>query len=417
MAAQALKTTSLPRTTSLETTSHQTILPIDLQAPEARIARGRQILRSESSALELLSNQLGNQFADAVELLSQCKGRIVVTGIGKAGIIGQKFAASLSSTGSPAFFLHPSEAVHGDLGSVRSEDCVVFFSYSGETEEVTRLLPILLGAEDRPTTVAVTRSCDSTLSTGCDVAIPLGKHDEACSLGLAPTTSTTLMLALSDALVLVTSELKGFSRVEFGQFHPGGNLGRQLMTVTDAMRPLEECRVASDGVSVREVLVQIARPGRRTGAIMLVSDAGKLTGIFTDSDLARLLEQQQDGFLDRPVAELMTAQFRTVDATAELQEAVNLIKAYKLSEIPVVDTSNCPVGIVDITDVVDIQTTTEEAPSQAAASSQNSAQIEATGVSTGTRSGHGSGFDGSSESGVPRILNLIKFQQENAASE
>jgi arabinose-5-phosphate isomerase len=410
MAAQAFKTSSL------RTTSPRTDFPIDLQAPEARIARGRQILRSESTALELLSKQLGRQFSEAVELLSKCKGRVVVTGIGKAGIIGQKFAASLSSTGSPAFFLHPSDAVHGDLGSVRAEDCVVFFSYSGETEEVTRLLPILPGAEDRPSTVAVTRSCDSTLATGCDVAIPLGKHNEACSLGLAPTTSTTLMLALSDALVLVTSEIKGFTRAQFGQFHPGGNLGRRLMTVTEAMRPLEECRVASDAVSVREVLVQIARPGRRTGAIMLVSDEGRLTGIFTDSDLARLLEQQQDDFLDRPISELMTTHFRTVDAKASLQEAVNLIATYKLSEIPVVDTANCPVGLVDITDVVDIQPPAEEStgPTRLPNNPKNS------GVSTSPRKasqGSDGGSVDSSEAGVPRILNLIKFQQENMAGE
>ncbi|MEM8736245.1 MAG: KpsF/GutQ family sugar-phosphate isomerase [Planctomycetota bacterium] len=384
--------------------SSMSAISMDLKAPAASIARAKQIIRAEANALQHLQAGLDESFSDAVQALANCRGRVVVTGIGKAGIVGQKFAASLSSTGTPSFFLHPSEAVHGDMGSVQPEDCIVFFSYSGEAEEVNRLLPILPGeisegnagndnSAFRRSTIAITKNTSSTLGRRCEFVVPIGKHEEACTHGLAPTTSTTLMLAISDALALVASELKGFTKRDFGRFHPAGSLGRQLMRVTEAMRPLEDCRVAPADMSVRDVLVLINRPGRRTGAIMLTNPAGELVGLFTDSDLARLLEQQKDAFLDRPIREIMADDFHTVAQGDDLKIAVDLISTYKISEVPVVDDNHRPIGIVDITDVVDLQLTPAPAPSSAPASEEQ--------TSTGA----------TGDVGVPRILSLIKFQQ------
>ena len=327
--------------------SHTSPVPFD------RLCRAQEILRQEAAALTTLAEDLSGHFDTASKLIEACAGCVVVTGIGKAGIVGQKLAASLSSTGTPSHFLHPSEAVHGDLGCVRSQDVVVLMSYSGETEEVIRLIPSLNATASA--TIAITAHNESTLARSVDVVLPVGKHPEACNLGLAPSTSTTLMIAVSDALALVASESRCFSQEQFAQFHPGGSLGRQLSLVLDVMRPKEQCRLAEQHRTVREVLVRISRPGRRTGAIMLTDEAGKLSGIFTDSDLARLLERQQDNQLDAPIQDLMTTKFHTVIGTSRFSEAVRIMSDYKISELPVVDSQGYPLGIVDITDVVGVQ--------------------------------------------------------------
>ncbi|MCR9295794.1 MAG: SIS domain-containing protein [bacterium] len=371
------------------------------------LARGRQVLRSEMSALGTLLHHLDDRFIDAAEQLVQCRGRVIVTGIGKAGIIGQKFSASLSSTGTASHFLHPAEAVHGDLGCVRPGDMVVLLSYSGETEEILRLLPLLERMADGSAapepadreplagvhgkalvTLAITRDQACSLGRGVDYVVPLGSHKEACGLGLAPTCTTTLMLALCDALAIVASEARGFTRKQFADFHPGGSLGRKLTPVTEVMRPLAECRVASQELTVREVFVHISRPGRRTGAIMLTDDCGRLSGIFTDSDLARLLERQQDDQLDRPVRDVMSRHFFTVDAGAKMDRVLGILKERKISELPVVGSSGQPLGIVDITDVVDLA-----AERRAAEEVSEVPQV-------------------SNEAGLPRILSLIKYQKE-----
>lgn len=329
---------------------HSSLAPTTQGSPVARLERAHEILSAEIAALGALADQLDSAFESAVDRILECPGKVIVTGIGKAGIVGQKLSASFSSTGTPSHFLHPGEAVHGDLGCVRAGDVVVLLSYSGETEEIIRLLPPLNAIA--ATTIAITAKRTSTLGQSVDLALPLGKHPEACRLGLAPTSSTTSMMALGDALALVTSECRGFSRDQFARFHPGGSLGRQLMSVRQAMRPLAECRVASEHLSVREVLVKVNRPGRRTGAIMLLNSAGKLVGIFTDSDLARLLERQHDGQLDEPISEVMTRHFHTVDSQARFSDAWHLMAERKISELPVVDANGLPAGILDITDVV-----------------------------------------------------------------
>ncbi len=316
-----------------------------------QLRRAREIIRTEGEAVVRLAKTLPTAFSEAVELLVGCCGCVIVTGIGKAGLIGQKVAATLASTGTRSHFLHPAEAVHGDLGRVSPSDCLLVFSASGETAEVVRLLPPVL-QWDVPV-VAVTCREDSTLAQAATVKLPLGKMVEAGALGLAPTTSTTAMLALGDALALVASEQRGFGRADFAAFHPGGSLGRRLAIVDDQMRHLDQCRLAPAQTTVRQVFIDCSRPGRRSGAILLHDESGQLVGLFTDSDLARLLECRQDQALDGPIAQVMTQHPVTVQQGSSLADAVELLSSRKLSELPVVDQDGRPAGLLDVTDLVE----------------------------------------------------------------
>jgi arabinose-5-phosphate isomerase len=270
--------------------------------------------------------------------------------MGKAGLIGQKIAATLASTGTPSHFLHPSEALHGDLGRIRSGDCALVLSNSGETSEVVLLAPAL--ARIGVPVIGITSRPASQLGRAANVVLDLGVTEEACPLGLAPSTSTTAMLALGDALALVTSHLRGFTHQDFARFHPGGSLGRKLSKVLEVMRPLEECCVAADANTLREIYVRSNRPQRRSGAILLVDSAGRLSGIFTDSDLARLFEHNRDAAIDRPIVEVMSGKPITVNRHAMLADAVKILADHKISELPVVDTDGKPAGLIDITDVL-----------------------------------------------------------------
>ena len=263
--------------------------PSDPLSQDEVLRLGRQIVRAEAEALTDLVKKLDDNFYAAVEWIHQLQGDLIITGMGKAGHIAQKLAATFASTGTRAHFLHPAEAIHGDLGRVKSGDVVLLLSQSGETAEIVGLLPSF--AQLDVPMVAITASQESTLGRTADVTIELGSLDEACSLGLAPSTSTTVMLALGDALALVVSRLRGFEAEDFARYHPGGSLGLKLSTIENHMRPLSECRHAPESATIREVLVTCTKPGRRSGAIMLVDAEGCLTGLFTDSDLARLIER------------------------------------------------------------------------------------------------------------------------------
>jgi arabinose-5-phosphate isomerase len=317
---------------------------------EECLSLARHVLQTEAQTLNNLSQKLGDSFFRAVELLWNCRGSVIVSGIGKAGLIGQKIAATLASTGTRSHFLHPAEALHGDLGRVHSDDVALVLSMSGHTEEVVRMLPAL-AALSVPI-VAVTGHPASPLGRKAAVVLDLGPIPEACPLGLAPTASTTAMLALGDAFAVVLSRLRGFSARDFARYHPGGNLGRRLLKVEEAMRPLADCRLAQEDQTLRQALVQQSRPGRRTGAIMVVDGEGRLSGIFTDSDLARLLEANRDAFLDRPIAAVMTRQPTTIAAGELLTTAAAVLAERKISELPVVDADGHPLGLIDITDVV-----------------------------------------------------------------
>jgi arabinose-5-phosphate isomerase len=323
-----------------------------------QLRHARDVLRSEAQAIEELSRRIDADFCAAVEILLRCRGRVVVTGMGKAGLIGRKVAATLSSTGTPAQFLHPAEAVHGDLGCLAAGDVLLALSNSGETEELCRLLPTVRRLDVR--IVAITSLETSTLGSQADAVIRLGRLREADAYGLAPTTSTTAMLALGDALALVVSRLKGFTPQQFAVFHPGGSLGRQLATVGEVMRQGDQLRLAPSDATIREVFVGLGKPGRRTGAVMLVDPDGRLCGLFTDSDLARLLELRREFELDRPIAEVMTARPLTIRPDAQLRDAVEVLSSRKISELPVVDDDDRPVGLIDITDVIGLMPLTTD---------------------------------------------------------
>ncbi len=315
-----------------------------------QLRAARDVLLAESDAIRLIADQLDDHFCTAADLIVDCQGRVIVTGIGKAGLIGQKIAATFASMGTPSQFLHPAEAVHGDLGIIQPTDIVMAFSNSGETEELSRMLPILNRMQ--VPVIAITSTEQSTLGRAADVVIAYGRHPEAGRLGLAPTTTTTIMLALGDALAIVAATRKGISAEQFARYHPAGSLGKRLSPVSDVMRQGEALRVASEHETVREVFSLHQTRGRRTGAIVLVDAQGKLTGLFTDSDLARLLEQHREQQLDRPIHEVMTKQPMTISKSALIEEAVRIFTLKKFSELPVVDDNGCPIGMVDITDVI-----------------------------------------------------------------
>jgi arabinose-5-phosphate isomerase len=326
----------------------------------AQLAAGREVLRLEAVALWKLSHRLDESFQRVLRLLLLTKGNVIVTGMGKAGHVGQKISATLASTGTRSYFLHPGEAFHGDLGRVGPNDTVVILSQSGETGEILQLLDAL--ATMQVPLIAITARSESTLGRAATEVIELGMLEEACSLGLAPSTSTTAMLAVGDALALVVSKLRGFRAEDFARFHPGGSLGRKLRLVEDQMRPLSQCRVASENLSVRQVIVACSKPGRRTGAVMLIDDTGALTGLFTDSDLARMLESHRDADLEQPVSQFMTRKPLVVEVGSRTQQAIELMASRKLSELPVVDGDGKPVGLIDVTDVVGLVPGDEEMP-------------------------------------------------------
>ena len=320
------------------------------ESPLEQLRLARRIIEQESRALDQTAARLGGDFCQAVSYLYACRGSVIVSGMGKAGLIGQKIMATLASTGTRSHCLHPAEAVHGDLGRVHADDVLLILSQSGETEEVVRLLPSL--TELGVPIIAITARADSTLGRAASVTIALGSMDEACSLGLAPSTSTTVMLAVGDALALVTSRMRNFGREDFARFHPAGSLGRKLSKVEDHMRPLKSCRVASSSQTIREVLVAVRVEGRRTGATMLVDTSERLAGIFTDSDLARLFELRRDDELDRPIGQVMTADPLRVCLGSKMLDAMAMMAGRKISELPVVDDNGKPVGLIDVTDVM-----------------------------------------------------------------
>lgn len=308
------------------------------------------VIRSEAQSLDRLSQRLPADFCDATTLILECQGAVIVTGVGKAGWIGQKISASLASTGTPSHFLHPAEAFHGDLGRVRPQDVILVFSNSGETSEVLQLLPSF-NSFGTPI-IAITGKPNSTLGRQATAVLDYPTTGEACHLGLAPSTSTTTMLALGDALALVVSRMRQFRTIDFAKFHPGGSLGKKLSKVEDVMRPIDHCRVARDTETVREVYIRSGGSSRRAGVVLIVDDQQRLAGLFTDSDLARLLSRQQDEQFDLPIRDVMTQSPIKVELGSPTLVAIETLACRNLSELPVVDGAGRAVGLIDITDVV-----------------------------------------------------------------
>jgi arabinose-5-phosphate isomerase len=310
----------------------------------------RGVLRTEVEAILRVGSRLDGTLVQAADRIFRCRGSVVVTGMGKAGLVGQKLAATLASTGTHAFPLHPADAVHGDLGRIRAGDLVLALSQSGETEEVTRLIPAFRRLDAG--LIALTERSTSTLGRQADLCITLGPIAEACPLGLAPSASTTAMMAVGDALALLVSRMRDFRPEDFLRYHPGGSLGRKLTRVEEVMRTGHHVRTASPEETVRAIFVRLGGARRRSGAVLVTDREGRLSGIFTDSDLARLFEQRRETLLDRPIAEVMTAGPVVVTAGASIAEAVDLLRSRKLSELPVVDEDARLVGLVDITDLI-----------------------------------------------------------------
>ncbi len=310
--------------------------------------RAREVLDIEIEAIKALKSRIGNDFKEAVNLVLKTKGRIVVSGMGKTGIIAQKLSATLASTGTPSLFLHSAEAVHGDLGKVTRDDTVIILSNSGQGEEIKQLMPLLKKIGSK--IIALTGNKDSILAKYSDVVLDVSVKKEACPLGLAPTASTTASLAMSDALAVCLLELKGFKEKDFAFFHPGGLLGKRLLLkVEDIMRKGKANPVVAENKKISEVLFKITQG--RAGSATVVDKKGRLLGIFTDGDLRRHLEIDPNLSV-RQVKDVMTRNPVSVGPEMLAAEAMRILKDKKIDELPVVDKDKRPVGLLDVQDLL-----------------------------------------------------------------
>jgi arabinose-5-phosphate isomerase len=312
------------------------------------IRRAKEVLEIEAEAIKALKNRINREFCRAVDLVLKTKGRVVVSGMGKTGIIAQKLSATLASTGTPSLFLHSAEAIHGDLGKVTCDDVVIILSNSGQTDEIRQLMPLLKKIGTK--IIALTGNKHSILAKYSDVVLDVSVKKEACPLGLAPTASTTAALAMADALAVCLLELKGFKEKDFAFYHPGGLLGKRLLLrVEDIMRKGDANPVVSEEKRISEVFVKITRS--RAGSASVVNKQGKLTGIFTDGDLRRHLETDPD-LTRRRVKDVMTKKPATVGPEMLAAEAMRILKEKKIDELPVVDRNKRPIGLLDVQDLL-----------------------------------------------------------------
>jgi arabinose-5-phosphate isomerase len=312
------------------------------------LKRGKEVLDIEADAIKDLKSRINNNFKLAVNLILKTKGRTIVSGMGKTGIIAQKFSATLASTGTPSLFLHTAEAIHGDLGKVTADDIVIILSNSGSTDEMKKLLPLLkkIGCK----VVALTGNTKSILSKYSDVVLDVSVKKEACPLGLAPTASTTAALAMSDALAVSLLELKGFKEKDFAFFHPGGALGRRLLlTVGDIMRTGKANPIVKEDEKVSSVLLKITQS--RAGSATVVDKSGRLTGIFTDGDLRRNFEID-NSLPQRKIKEVMTKGPTVISEEMLAAEAMRILQEKRIDELPVVDKNKRPVGLLDVQDLL-----------------------------------------------------------------
>lgn len=310
--------------------------------------RARQVLKIESDSIRRLSSRINKDFERAVNLIFASRGRIVVTGMGKAGIIGEKISATLASTGTPSLWLHSGEAIHGDLGRVRKEDTVIAISNSGETEEILKLIPNIkkIGAK----LIAITGNVRSTLAKNSDAVLDVSIKEEACPLGLAPMASTTTMLAMGDALCAALIDKRGFDRNDFAFLHPGGSLGKQLLLkVEDIMRKGSQNPLVKENAEVKAVLLKIT--AARAGSATVVDKKGRLKGIFTDGDLRRHLEDGGN-LSNRKVSEVMTRNPKTLKKGHLAAEALRVLREHKIDEVPILDEKGRVIGLVDVQDLL-----------------------------------------------------------------
>lgn len=320
------------------------------------LAEARELVRQEAAALNAMADGFDEHFIQAVEMIYACKGSVVLTGIGKAGIVAQKISATLASTGTPSQFLHAAEAVHGDLGRLQPNDIAVVLSYSGQSEEIVRLIALI--KQLTVPMIGITGNCDSALAQHSKVTIGLGNIEEICPLGLAPSTSTTCMIALGDALALTVMKLRDFKAEDYARYHPGGSLGRKLVTVEQASlfsrgKTLPQ---APDTATVQEALQQVEKTtDLRHGCILLVDTDGRLSGLLTDGDLRRGIAREGSDFHKRSVRTIMTKNPKVVHPDTLASEAMAIFHQNRIDEIPVVDENLKPVGLIDVQDVVTLR--------------------------------------------------------------
>lgn len=308
----------------------------------------KKVLKIERDALTSLIDRIDINFEKAVNTICGIKGRVIVTGMGKPGFIAQKISATLSSTGTPSLYLHPAEALHGDLGRVTKDDLILALSNSGETEEIIKFLPIVkkIGAR----LFAMTGNTKSTLAKFADYTIDVSVRREACPLGLAPTTSTTAMLAMGDALAVALLDKKGFKEKDFAFFHPGGILGKRLLlTVGDIMRKGTANPVVGEDTPIKRVLLAVTKA--RAGSATVVNRRGRLIGIFTDGDLRRHLEIDPN-LINRKVRDVMTKHPTVITREKLAAEAFDILRSKHIDEIPVIDAKARPVGLIDVQDLL-----------------------------------------------------------------
>jgi arabinose-5-phosphate isomerase len=314
------------------------------------IERAKRVLQIEAEAIERLAERINDAFVRAVELILACEGKVVVTGVGKSGIIGQKIASTLASTGTPAFFLHPTEGVHGDLGMLEKKDIVVAISNSGETDELSQILPLIKRYGNK--LIALTGKADSTLARAGDVVLDVSVTEEACPLGLAPTASTTVTLAMGDALAVALLEKRGFNKEDFAILHPGGKLGKRLLlTVRDLMHAGEELPMVYEDTLMKEALVEIT--SKRLGVTGVMNKRKELMGVITDGDLRRGMERYPD-LLERRAAEVMTRDPKWIEADILAAHAVQRMEEHSITSLFVFDKAGerIPAGVIHLHDLL-----------------------------------------------------------------
>ncbi len=314
------------------------------------LKKAKEVITIEARAIQDLAKNLDENFLKAIDLIIKCRGRVIVTGMGKTGIIGHKIAATLSSTGTPSIWMHSAEAVHGDLGQVTSQDVLILLSNSGETEETRRLLPLIkkIGVK----TIALTGNLKSTLAQHSDVTLNVSVKKEGCPLGLSPMASTTATLVMGDCLAACLIERRGFRKEDFAFYHPGGSLGKKLLLqVGDVMRTDQFFPKVIQEKTVKDVLFSITRA--RCGSACIVDRKGSLVGIFTDGDLRRHLEVDPSLSL-RQVKEVMTKNPTTIAKEKLAVEALRILQEKKIDELPVVDERNRPIGLLDVQDLLKV---------------------------------------------------------------
>jgi arabinose-5-phosphate isomerase len=312
------------------------------------LENGRDVIRKEAEAVAELAERLDDNFVKAVELILKSKGRVIVTGMGKSGLVAKKVAATLTSTGISAIFLHPAEGVHGDLGMVRSEDILIAITKSGATEELYQILPAIkrIGVK----IILFTGQVDSPLSAKCDIVLDCSVKSEACPNNLVPTSSTTVSLVMGDALAIALLQERNFSPEDFAYLHPGGTLGKRLlMKVEELMHVNSEIPIVHPDMAIKDTILEIT--SKRMGAALVVDDTNKLVGIFTDGDLRRLVEKDTNFFISK-TGDVMVKGPKTISQHAILDEALAIMEKYSIMVLPVVDKNKQPVGIIHLHDIL-----------------------------------------------------------------